>query len=211
MKDLIRSCRSECWAIVGALAIGFGGQAYGQVQAPPGPPPTINPKAEDRARQLDEGRLRSAELDAAAENENKKKIETAIHYMKEDFTRIQVLRNDIARNLVAHKPLDFELISRQTSEIHKRANRLNVYFVAHPSDDKAENRKEGVMIDDLVKLCKLIDSFTENPALKNASTLDVKHVDKMKEDKAMAEKDLVEIIRLSDTLHKRSDGLRGPY
>jgi len=55
---------------------------------------------------VDEGRLRSAEVDAGTEEKNQKLLQTAIANMKEDFTRIQVLRNDIARNLIARKPLD---------------------------------------------------------------------------------------------------------
>ena len=50
--------------------------------------------------------------------------------MKQDFARIQVLRNDIARNLVARKPLDYDLVAEQTAEINKRANGLNVYMMA---------------------------------------------------------------------------------
>ena len=88
-----------------------------------GPPPNNNPNLDDRARQVDEGRLRSAEVDAGTEEKNQKLVQAAIVNMKEDFTRIQVLRNDIARNLVAHKPLDYRLISEQTAEINKRASR----------------------------------------------------------------------------------------
>ena len=69
---------------------------------------------------MDEGRLRSAEVDAGTEEKNQKLLQTAIANMKEDFTRIQVLRNDIARNLVARKPLDYKLVSEQTAEINKR-------------------------------------------------------------------------------------------
>ena len=64
------------------------------------------------------------------------------------------------------------------------------------------------MIGDLVKLCKLIDSFTENPALKNAATVDSKEVDKAKENKANADRDLLAIIKLSADLRKRSESLR---
>ena len=71
-----------------------------------GPPPNNNPNLQDRARQVDEGRLRSAEVDAGPEERNQKLLQAAIANMKEDFTRIQVLRNDIARNLIARKPLD---------------------------------------------------------------------------------------------------------
>src|SRR5947208_6327451 len=72
-----------------------------------GPPPNNNPNLEDRARQVDEGRLRSAEMDVGADEKNQKLVREAIANMKQDFARIQVLRNDIARNLVARKPLDY--------------------------------------------------------------------------------------------------------
>src|SRR5204863_225593 len=68
-----------------------------------------------------------------------KLVQVAIVHMKEDFTRIQVLRNDIARNLVAHNPLDYNLISEQTGEIHRRAARLNVYMLAHAPNDSESN------------------------------------------------------------------------
>jgi hypothetical protein len=66
------------------------------------------------------------------------------------------------------------------------------------------------MIGALVKLCKLIDSFTENPSLKNASTIDAKEVEKAKENKAKADGDLLAIIKLSRSLQKSSDSLNGP-
>jgi hypothetical protein len=181
-----------------------------QNQAPPGAgaPAVINAKTADRARQLSEGRLRSAEMDAIARRESEKLIQAAIVNMKEDFTRIQVLRNDIARNLVARKPLDYELIAKQTAEIHKRASRLNVYMLAHGSENKEEESapdlKGEEMTGSLVKLCKLIDSFTENPALKNAGTVDAKKLENAKGDKARADKDLLGIIKLSENIEKRS-------
>src|SRR2546429_8361320 len=101
-----------------------------------GPPPNNNPNLQDRARQVDESRLRSAELDAGTEEKNQKLLQAAIANMKEDFTRIQVLRNDIARNLVARKPLDYKLVSDQTAEINKRAGRLNVYLRARAAENE---------------------------------------------------------------------------
>jgi hypothetical protein len=132
--------------------------------------------------------------------------------MKQDFTRIQVLRNDIARNLIAHKPLDYRLIKEQTAEINKRANRLNIYILASAPENKEPNNpsalKSEEMIDALVKLCKLIDSFTENPALKNAAMVDAKEIEHAKEHKARADRDLVAIIKLSESIQKKSDSLR---
>src|SRR2546421_7357941 len=177
-----------------------------------GPPPNKNPNLDDRARQVDEGRLRSAEVDAGSEEKNQKLVAAAILNMKEDFARIQVLRNDIARNLVARKPLDYSLVSDQTAEISKRANRLNRYVRAHVAEGEKENNapdlKSDEMISALVRLCKLIDSFTENPALKNAATIDSKDVAKAKENKANADRDLLTIIKLSNSLQKKSESLK---
>jgi hypothetical protein len=179
-----------------------------------GPPPNINPNIDTRQRQLDESRLRSAELNVGAEEGNQKRLQEAILNMKEDFSRIQVLRNDIARNLIAHKPFDYKLLSGQTAEINKRAGRLNVYMRAHGTGGEKENNplepKSDEMIDALVRLCKLIDSFTENPALKNAATIDSKDIDKATENKANADRDLLAIIKLSGTLRKKSDSLKTP-
>ena len=198
------------------MAVTCLAQGGTQTSAPPGagPPPNINPKLEERTRQASEARLRSAEMGVTEEAENQKRIQAAITNMKEDFTRIQVLRNDIARNLVAHKPLDYSLITEQTSEINKRAHRLNVYMLARAPENKdhtsdSELRSEE-MIAALVKLCQLIDSFTENPALKNAATIDAKETEKVKENKAKADGDLLAIIKLSDSLHKQADSLREP-
>ena len=177
-----------------------------------GPPPNNNPNLEDRTRQVDESRLRSAEMDVRIDEENQKRLQAAIANMKEDFTRIQVLRNDIARSLIARKPLDYKLVSEQTAEINKRTNRLNVYMLARATeDDKEKNSpelKSEDMIDALIKLCKLIDSFTENPALKNAGTIDSKAIAKARENKANADRDLLAIIKLSASLQKKSQNLR---
>ncbi|HAF24157.1 MAG TPA: hypothetical protein DCK93_14825 [Blastocatellia bacterium] len=179
-----------------------------------GPPPNNNPNLDDRQRQVDETRLRSAEMDVGAEGANQKRLQAAIVNMKEDFRRIQVVRNDIARNLVARKPLDYNLIAVQTAEINKRANRLNVYMLARAPEDKEQNNpselKSEEMIDALVKLCKLIDGFTENPALKNAATVEAKEIEKAKEDKAKADRDLLAIMKLSESIQRKSDSLKAP-
>jgi hypothetical protein len=178
-----------------------------------GPPPNNNPNVGDRIRQIDEGRLRGAETNVSLEEENQKRLQAAIVNMKDDYKRIQVLRNDIARNLIARKPLEYKLVAEQTAEINKRASRLNIYMQARvPEEQKivaADELKNEEMVGALVKLCKLIDSFTENPALKNAATVDSKDVARSKEDKANADRDLIAIIKLSGGIQKKSASLGG--
>lgn len=219
MKSRISVNRLAGWLTAGvftmALAIPISGQ--GRTPGPPpgaGPPQNINPKRADLLRQTNEARLRSLEMENGAAVENQNRIQSAIVNMKQDFTRIQVLRNDIARSLLAHKPPDYNLITEQTAEINRRAHRLNVYMLAHAPDNKGQNNPADVtseeMIHALVKLCKLIDGFTENPALKHAEMLDAKEIAKAKDDKARADKDLLAILKLSDSIHKTSDSLRTP-
>ena len=176
-----------------------------------GPPPNNNPNISDRVRQIDEGKLRGAEANAGVEEENQKRVQAAIVNMKDDYKRIQVLRNDIARNLVARKPLEYKLVADQAAEINKRASRLNVYMLARvPDEEKADSSvelKSEEMVGALVKLCKLIDSFTENPVLKNAGTVDLKGAAKAKDDKANADRDLLAIIKLSGSIRKKSESL----
>jgi hypothetical protein len=215
MSCRVANFKSPAWFLVAAIfSLCVAGTSLAQKPAGAGPPPNNNPNVGDRVRQIDEGRLRSAEVDAGAEERNQKLLQAAIVNMKEDFSRIQVVRNDIARNLVARKPLDYKLVSEQTAEINKRASRLNVYMRASVSEDEKENNsselKSEEMVGALVKLCKLIDSFTENPSLKNAATVDSKDIAKAKENKASADRDLLAIIKLSSRLQKKSENLRTP-
>jgi len=76
--------------------------------------------------------------------------------------------------------------------------------------DSSTALKSEEMIDALVKLCKLIDSFTENPALKNAGTVEAKEMEKAKQDKALADRDLLTIIKVSESIQKKSDTLKAP-
>jgi hypothetical protein len=80
-----------------------------------------------------------------------------------------------------------------------------------PESEKENNSAElkgEEMIGALVRLCKLIDSFTENPALKNAATVDSKEVVKAKENKVNADRDLLAIIKLSSSIQKKSESLK---
>jgi TolA-binding protein len=216
MKYRIVGARRLAWFLVAGIFAFFlaSSTAAQTTMGPPpgaGPPPNKNPNIDDRVRQIDEGRLRSAEMDVGTEQRNQQ-LQAAIANMKEDFNRIQIVRNDIARNLVAHKPLDYKLVSEQTAEINKRARRLNIYMRARSPEGEKQNNapelKSEEMIGALVKLCKLIDSFTENPALKNAATIDSKEIAKAKENKANADLDLVAIIKLSGTVQKKSENLK---
>ena len=216
-----------CIAAAGCLLIVAASATLAQGGPPAGvgPPGNNNPNLETRGREIREGALRSAEMDAAVEKRNQQRVEAVVVQVKEDFTHLQIVRNEIARNLVARKPLDYHLISDQTAEINKRANRLKIYMMARAPEDKEKEQKNppdehptraarvgtpqlnsGDMTGALVRLCKLIDSFVENPALKNE--VDAQQLDKAKADKARADSDLLSIVELSNDLQKSAESLK---
>src|SRR6266480_6630831 len=129
--------------VVGVFSLCLTGTTMAQKPAGAGPPPNNNPNLDDRIRQLDEGRLRGAETNVSVEEQNQKRLQAAIVNMRDDYKRIQILRNDIARNLVARKPLDYKLVAGQTAEINKRSTRLNIYMLARvPDEEKHDNSAE---------------------------------------------------------------------
>src|SRR6266513_141530 len=213
MSFRVVNIKSPAWLLAVAIfSLWMAGTTLAQGKpAGAGPPPNNNPNLDDRIRQIDEGKLRGAETNAGVEEQNQKRVQAAIVNMRDDYKRIQILRNDIARNLVARKPLEYKLVTEQTAEINKRSTRLNIYMQARVPDEEkptAAELKDEEMVGALVKLCKLIDSFTENPALKNAATVDSKEIAKAKENRANADRYLLAIIKLSGILQKNSESLR---
>jgi hypothetical protein len=191
------------------------GQLCAQTGPPPGagPPGSINPKVEDRQQRTAEQGLRLVEMGTLPVGENHDRVHATVRNLKEDFSRIQVVRNDIAGNLVARKPLDYKLVMHQTTEINKRAKELKSYLMFHAAADKKDSEAlaSEEMVGALVRLCKLIDRFTENPALKSAAIVDVNDVDKLREHRNQAERDLMAIIKLSESIQAESARLKGSH
>jgi hypothetical protein len=136
-------------------------------------------------------------------------VKAAVKQLGEDFRRVQVIRNDVARALVAGAPLDFARVSGQVAEVHKRALRMEAYLALRREPKgseifpQGETRvsSEGELKGALVRLCKRIDSFVANPRFKSPDVLDVGA-------NARARRDLWEIISLSEGVRESADRLR---
>lgn len=184
--------------------------AAASAQGPPpggGAPGFKNPKGETDAQTNREAKMRSAEVGATAEQVNKQRLLAGIEQTKQDFKRIQVVRNDMVDDLVAKKPLDFKQISERADEVNKRAVRLKSHLMppTPEPDKKPEDEKQVVYTEEelkgaLVKLCNTIYSFTGNEMFKNPATLDAQ-----KSMKAGA--DLLNIIELSNNIKRNADKL----
>jgi hypothetical protein len=164
-------------------------------------------RAEQRTRQQREAMLRTPTLGDASQKLDPKRVEAAINLVKEDFKQIQIVRNEIVRNLLAKKPLDYKLIADRTGEINKRADRLKTYLMPPAPEGKEKNRNNQVELNNneefkeaLVQLCNQIVYFIDSPVFKNPGTVDV-------EQSIRAGGDLLSIIEISGNVKRSAEKL----
>ena len=204
-----RRARASIFGFAAAvwLAAALTAAASPAVQDRPGPPPPGNrdPFSEIRERQQREAQLRSAEMFGKGAPVDRRASEAAAAQVRQDFKRIQVLRNEIARHVLSGKPLDHKFVVEEAAEVNKRAVRLKTFLAGEaPKGDGGREQKrvgdmpENLLKDALVTLCKRIDSFTENPMFKMPEVIDVKEFDR-------AGKDLETIVLLSDAVRKGAE------
>jgi len=122
----------------------------------------------------------------------------------EDFQRILTLHNEIVRGIAANRSLTYRFISDATGEIRKRSARLQSSLKLPKPESPTENRgtetelKVVAMKDDLIMLCKQIESFVRNPIIDKPGTIDAQQLEK-------ARRDLQSIVELSDWIKKEAD------
>lgn len=201
--------RSTALRFAAAASLTLFACAVASAQGPPGagPPGFKNPKGDTDANTNREAKLRSAEMGATTEQMNKQRLLAGIEETKQDFKRIQLVRNDMVDDLVARKPLDFKQISERAEEVNKRAVRLKSHLMppTPEAEKKPEEEKQIFYTDEelkgvLVKLCNTIYSFTANEMFKNPGTLDAQKSLK-------AGSDLLDIIELSGNIKRSADKL----
>ncbi|HEV2912984.1 MAG TPA: hypothetical protein VGX92_06685 [Pyrinomonadaceae bacterium] len=165
-------------------------------------------RLEERERQNREMQLRNAGgLGSVVTELNQQRLNASIDQLKQDFRRIQIIRNEMIDYLLADKPLDYKRVAEQTAEINKRSLRLKAFLMQPTPDAKEKEQQNQVELNNegikgaLVKLCNLIFSFTENPILKNPGTVDV-------EQSAKAGRDLLGIVEISSTVKKSAEKLK---
>jgi hypothetical protein len=190
--------------------------ATGEMSLAQGPPPgmgapgNISPKEAMDAQTRREAILRSAGKRTASAEVNPQQLAAAIEQTKNDFKRIQLLRNELVERLVAHKPLDYKQLTTQAEEINKRANRLKSFLIkSAPEEEKSEEKKtevrppeydEAGMQTALIKLCNTIYSFTGNPMFTNLAVVGAG-------EPAKAGGELLTIIELSENIKRNAERL----
>lgn len=126
--------------------------------------------------------------------------------ISEDFTRIQVINNELVRAAMRDAELDLKFVAKSMAEIRKLAGRLKENLVLPeptegPKRLQAEGAPEPAQMKSAVEaLGKLIAGFAHNPVFKEPKVVDAQM-------SAKARRDLEEIIELSGQLRKTSEKL----
>jgi hypothetical protein len=144
----------------------------------------------------------------AAHPPDERAVKAAVKQLGEDFRRVQVIRNDVARALVAGRALDYARVSEQAVEVRKRALRMQTYLgLRDPKEEEKQQHDaaaaapgEGELKQALVRLCKRIDSFVASPRFTSPGVVDV-------DGDAKAGRDLREIISLSAAVREGASRL----
>ena len=124
--------------------------------------------------------------------------------INEDFARIQIVNNALARALAAGEDLDPQLVAQAASEIKRRAGRLKNNLILPETAEARPRASEviepGQLKAALVALDRLVVSFVSNPGFQSVKVVDPQWP-------ARARRDLDEIIELSGRVKKSSEQL----
>ena len=190
-----------------ALMLAMSVSSPAQQSAPPSVPPgplVDSEAARIRDQQQREMQLRGIEAEVA--NSKERSVKVAVEQLNQDFKRIQVIRNDIARAVKIEGVLDFKRVSDEATEVKRRALRMQTYLALRGKDaDEREHAGQAEYDEEklkgaLVMLCKRIDSFVANPRFTSPDVVDV-------EGTAKASRDLQEIIVISGAVKASAERL----
>ncbi len=135
-----------------------------------------------------------------------RRVQAVMAEVEQDFKRILILHNELARTLSPYKTLHYDLVSQAAGEIRRRAARLQkTLALAKPEDEQNQERHQeftdAQMRDAVTRLCKQIKSFITNPIIEQPGTVNAQQLTK-------ARHDLQDVIELSGNLRKSADRLK---
>ena len=136
-----------------------------------------------------------------------KRSQAMMDQVSEDFQRILTLHNEIVRAIAANRSLSYKFISDASGEIRKRAARLQSSLKLPKPEPAKEDRATETDLkmmetkDELLLLCKQIESFVRNPIIDKPGTVDAQQL-------GNARKDLQSVVEISDAIKKQVDKLK---
>jgi hypothetical protein len=160
------------------------------------------PAARENNRSMDDydRAINRMKNDARATNERRRNLFPQIN---EDFQRIQVIHNEIARMVQPEKVLNYGRLVELTEDMKKRSSRLRENLALPEPEGNQSQRThdepigESDVKESIFALHDVIVSFVANPIFKNLGVVDAKVIDS-------ASESLHDIISLSDEIKKEA-------
>jgi len=164
------------------------------------------PIADALERRSREAGLRSITM--MGKNKTDPRIDQAfLDQMNEDFEQIQLIRLGMIKNIATGKPFEYKQLSKDSSEIRKRALRLKSSLALIEEketarQDPAKTELEKDTIQDAVSdLCLEISRFTTNPLFKPGAVYNLRYATE-------ADKALDAVINMSSNINSSAEKLR---
>ena len=160
--------------------------------------------AKVRMQEMDKRELQLSDVSRGNHKETDPRRARAImDQVSEDFQRLLKLHNEIVRAIASNDSPNYQFISDATGEIKKRATRLQSTLELHkpetPETQRDMQNLEAMQTkDDLILLCRKIESFIRNPIIETPGTVDAQQLEK-------ARRDLECVVRLSGAIKKSAD------
>jgi hypothetical protein len=157
--------------------------------------------------QMQEMNRREIQLNNISEKgrpDDPKRAQALMDQVSEDFQRILTRHNELVRAIGANQSLDYRFIAEAMGEIRKRSTRLQSSLkLEKPEPASGDRKTESLLVgmetkDEMILLCKKIESFVNNPIIEKPGTVDAQALEK-------ARKDLQSIVELSDIMKKQAD------
>ncbi|HEX8071783.1 MAG TPA: hypothetical protein VF546_17680 [Pyrinomonadaceae bacterium] len=165
------------------------------------------PTAADMVRDESERELMMRELEETGRRDKTERAgpRPAFAQLAEDFTRIQVVNNELVQAAARPEALDLKFVAKSAAEVRKLAQRLKTNLVlpepgTTPKYARLATEDDQQMKAALKDLGKLIAGFAHNPVFREPNVVDAQM-------SAKARLDLEEIIDLSGQVSKGSEKL----
>lgn len=213
MENHLKHVSNYCVAFITTAVVFMGFSVTSSVahaqSRPVYVPPVMESREADMARQRDISARESLRRSLGKRPErvaNPMYVQAVIAQVKEDFKRIQVIRNEIVRATSANNALDYKFISEATGEIKKRSSRLKNNLGLPDPKENEKSEKSGSELDHaqikdaLLTLCNRIESFVKSSIFETPGVIDA-------ELSVKANRDLQSMIELSSNIRKRAQTL----
>ena len=160
--------------------------------------------AKTQMQEMNRREIQLNNISAKSRPDDPKRAQALMDQVSEDFQRILTRHNELVRAIDANRSVDYQFIAEAMGEIKKRSARLQSSLKLEKPEAASDDRKtESLLVgmetkDEMILLCKKIESFVKNPIIEKPGTVDAQALEK-------ARIDLQSIVELSDVMKKQAD------